>query len=53
MGRRRRILIAGGIYHVYNRVSRGAHVPGTRAGRMRTDYDVPMTHTKGPARDAA
>jgi len=26
MGRRPRILVAGGIYHVYNRVSRGAHV---------------------------
>jgi REP element-mobilizing transposase RayT len=26
MGRRPRILLAGGIYHVYNRVSRGAHV---------------------------
>jgi len=26
MGRRPRILVAGGIYHVYNRVSRGEHV---------------------------
>ena len=26
MGRRPRILLAGGIYHVFNRVSRGAHV---------------------------
>ena len=26
MGRRPRILLAGGIYHVYNRVSRGEHV---------------------------
>lgn len=26
MGRRPRVLLAGGIYHVYNRVSRGAHV---------------------------
>lgn len=26
MGRRPRVLVAGGIYHVYNRVSRGAHV---------------------------
>ena len=26
MGRRPRILVAGGIYHVYNRVSRGAQV---------------------------
>lgn len=26
MGRRPRILVAGGIYHVYNRVSHGAHV---------------------------
>jgi REP element-mobilizing transposase RayT len=26
MGRRPRILVPGGIYHVYNRVSRGAHV---------------------------
>jgi REP element-mobilizing transposase RayT len=28
MGRRPRILLAGGIYHVYNRVSRGEHVFG-------------------------
>jgi len=26
MGRRPRILVAGGIYHVYNRVSRGEHI---------------------------
>ena len=26
MGRRPRILLVGGIYHVYNRVSRGEHV---------------------------
>ncbi len=26
MGRRPRMLLAGGIYHVYNRVSRGEHV---------------------------
>ena len=26
MGRRPRILLAGGIYHVFNRASRGAHV---------------------------
>ncbi len=26
MGRRPRNLVAGGIYHVYNRVSRGQHV---------------------------
>ena len=26
MGRRPRVLVAGGIYHVYNRVSRGEHV---------------------------
>jgi len=26
MGRRLRILVAGGIYHVYNRVSRGEHI---------------------------
>lgn len=26
MGRRPRVLLAGGVYHVYNRVSRGAHV---------------------------
>ena len=26
MGRRSRKLLAGGIYHVYNRVSRGEHV---------------------------
>ena len=25
MGRRQRMLVAGGIYHVYNRVSRGEH----------------------------
>lgn len=28
MGRRPRVLLAGGVYHVYNRVSRGAHVFG-------------------------
>ena len=28
MGRRPRNLVAGGIYHVYNRVSRGQHVFG-------------------------
>ena len=26
MGRQPRVLLPGGIYHVYNRVSRGAHV---------------------------
>ncbi len=37
MGRRSRILLAGGIYHVYNRVSRGEHVfrdEGEAASRL-------------------